>query len=281
MSGISSRRFSDTITALRLAGCVFAEDEAALLSEAAQNDDDLDALVHRRIVGEPLEQIVGWAEFAGLRLVVEPGVFVPRRRTEFLAQVSTALAAPLVNPVVLDLCCGVGAVGLAVSTSLRDVELLASDCEASAVRCARANIGARGRVFEGDLYDPLPSALRGKIDVVAANAPYVPSRAIELMPREARDWEPRSALDGGTDGLAIQRRVLAAAGEWLSPRGRVVVETSERQARETARLFADAGLTCEILRCDDVDATVVSGGLIHSRPVNEISSRRQLFPWCR
>ena len=123
---------------LRAAGCVFAEDEAALLIAAASSAAELERLVDQRVSGRPLEQILGWAEFCGLRIFVEPGVFVPRRRTEFLVDQAVALAGP--HPVVVDLCCGSGAVGAAVIDRLHDVELWAGDIDPAAVRCARRNL---------------------------------------------------------------------------------------------------------------------------------------------
>jgi release factor glutamine methyltransferase len=122
---------------------------------------------------------------------------------------------------------------------------------------APSHIGAR--VHEGDLYDPLPSGLRGRIDVLVANAPYVPTAAIPLMPPEAREHEPLLALDGGADGLDVQRRVIAEAPGWLAPGGWLLIETSEEQSPRTAALFEAAGFTTRVSRDDDLDATVVVG----------------------
>ncbi|MDH6128779.1 putative protein N(5)-glutamine methyltransferase [Kitasatospora sp. GP82] len=258
MSTSSSPLFFPVIvTRLRASGCVFAEDEAQLLIAAARTPEELAAMVHRRIIGLPLEQVVGWAEFCGQRIAVEPGVFVPRRRTEFLAGQAAALARP--GAVVVDLCCGSGAVGAALMASVDGVELYAADIDPAAVRCARRNIAGGGQVYEGDLYDPLPATLRGRIDVLVANAPYVPTGEIGLLPVEAREHEPRVALDGGSDGLDIQRRVTAAAPLWLAPGGHLLIETSERQAPQTAEAFARNGLIPHITSCDDLYATVVIG----------------------
>ena len=225
---------------LRSAGCVFAEDEARLLAEAAGSPDELERLVADRVAGLPLEVLVGWASFCGLRVAVAPGVFVPRRRTEFLARSAAALAGP--SSVVLDLCCGTGAVGAAVRSLVPGAEVYAAELDPAAVACARRNLPP-DRVFEGDLYDALPPALRGRIDVLVCNAPYVPTHAIAWMPPEARVHEPGVALDGGTDGLDVQARVAAGAPEWLAPGGALLVETSEGQAPGTAALMASAGLT--------------------------------------
>ncbi|MFD0922348.1 putative protein N(5)-glutamine methyltransferase [Saccharopolyspora rosea] len=241
---------------LRGAGCVFAEEEARLLVSAARDPGELRAMVDRRVAGTPLEHVLGWVEFCGARVVVEPGVFVPRRRTEFLVRTAVAAAGPDAR-VVVDLCCGSGAVGAAVHSALGRAELHAVDVDPAAVRCARRNID--GRVHEGDLYEPLPAELRGRVDVLVANAPYVPSGAIGSMPREARDHERRIALDGGADGLRVQRRVAAGAPGWLAPGGRLLVETGERQAAGLAEVFADAGLEPEVVRSEEADCTVVVG----------------------
>jgi release factor glutamine methyltransferase len=240
------------VTRLRAAGCVFAEDEAALLVEAG---GDLDALVDRRVAGEPLEQVLGWAEFCGLRFAVAPEVFVPRQRTRLLVREAAALARP--GSVVLDLCCGTGAVGVAVAASVGAVDLHAADVDPVAVDCARRN-GA-GSVYEGDLYRALPAALRGRVDVLVANAPYVPTGAIALMPPEARDHEARAALDGGDDGLDVQRRVAAGAPDWLAPGGALLIETSRGQAPGTLAAMTRVGLTARVVEDEELAGTVVVG----------------------
>jgi release factor glutamine methyltransferase len=248
------------VAALRAAGCVFAEDEAGLLVDAARSDADLETLLHRRAGGEPLEHVLGWAEFCGQRIAVGPGVFVPRRRTELLVR----LAADVVRPgaVVVELCCGTAAVATALAAAVRGLALHAVDIDPAAVACARRNLGpVGGRVYEGDLDAPLPAALRGHVDVVVANAPYVPTAAIAMMPPEARDHEPAVALDGGADGLDIQRRVAAVAPRWLAPGGHLLIETSEEQAPHTAAAVVEAGLVARVERCEERDATAVVGTL--------------------
>lgn len=268
------------VTRLRAAGCVFAEDEARLLVSTARTPSDLIAMTDRRIAGFPLEQVLGWAEFCGLRIAVDPGVFVPRRRTEFLVGRAAALvrargtAGP--RPVVVDLCCGTGAVGAALAAAVNGpapgtpaaappsvpprIDLHATDIEPAAVRCARRNIRpGTGQVYEGDLYTPLPPALRGRVDLLVVNAPYVPTDAIGLLPPEARDHEPRVALDGGADGLDVQRRVAADALRWLAPGGHLLIETSERQAPHTLDAFRRGGLVTRLATDDDLGATVAIG----------------------
>jgi release factor glutamine methyltransferase len=252
------------VARLRAAGCVFAEDEARLLiAAAASRPADLAAMVDRRVAGLPLEHVLGWAEFCGLRVVVGPGVFVPRRRSEFLVRQAVATltsAGTGQGPVVLDLCCGSGAVGLAVATALRGAELHAADVDPAATAYARRNLAAiGGQVYEGDLFDPLPAELRGRIDVLVVNAPYVPTSEIGLMPPEARLHEPQVALDGGPDGVGIHRRVAAQASAWLAAGGSLLIETSDRQVALTSDAMAAAGLAIDIASDDNLDATVVIG----------------------
>lgn len=246
------------IATLRAAGCVFAEDEAELLIATARDEVELAAMVEQRVSGLPLEHVLGWASFHGLRLEVDPGVFVPRRRTEFLVDQAIALSRP--GSVVVDLCCGTGALGVAVAAAAAPgaVELVAADIEPAAVRCARRNvIPAGGEVYEGDLFEALPPALRGRIDILLSNVPYVPTEEVRLLPAEARLHEPLVTLDGGSDGLEILRRVSASAGSWLAAGGHLLVETSERQAPTAVRILERDGLTARTAGSTDFHGTVV------------------------
>ena len=253
----------DIVAQLRAAGCVFAEDEARMLTAAARTPAELASMVQQRAGGLPLEQVLGWAEFCGLRITVARGVFVPRRRTEFLARQAIALArrdAGPGTPVVVDLCCGSGAVGAALAAALGPVELHAADIDPAAVRCARGNLAAAGgHVYQGDLYAPLPATLRGRVHVLVANVPYVPSAEVDLLPAEARIHEQRVALDGGPDGLGVLRRVAAAAAQWLAPGGHLLAEASQRQAAQAAAALTGAGLTAQVATSAEFGTAVVTG----------------------
>jgi release factor glutamine methyltransferase len=215
------------------------------------------------VSGEPLEQVLGWAAFCGLRIAVAPGVFVPRQRTALLVRLAVARARA--GTVVVDLCCGTGAIGAAVAAAVPGVRLHAADVAPAAVACARRNLAPfGGRVVEGDLFDPLPAGLRGRVGVLLANVPYVPTGQVDLLPPEARLHEPLVALDGGPDGLDVLRRVAAAAPGWLAPGGHLLVETSERQAPTATAVLAAAGLTPRLERSDAHDATV----LLAARPTD-------------
>jgi release factor glutamine methyltransferase len=248
------------VARLRAAGCVFAEDEARLLMATARTPEELDAMVERRAAGLPLEQVLGWAEFFGLRIAVDPGVFVPRRRTEFLVQQAAAIAPP--GAIVVDLCCGAGAIGAALAAALDRAEVHAVDIDPAAVRCARRNVP--GHVYEGDLYQPLPARLKGRVGILAANVPYVPTGEIGFLPPEARAHEPLAALDGGPDGLDVLRRVAAGAPGWLAPGGHLLIETSDRQAAPAAAAFEAGGLTARVVASADLSATVLIGTLTPS-----------------
>jgi release factor glutamine methyltransferase len=246
----------DVVARLRAGGCVFAEDEAALILETARDADELAAMVDRRVAGLPLEHVLGWASFHGVRVAVDPGVFVPRRRTEFLVEEALRVARP--GAVVVDLACGSGALGVAVAASV-PVSLYAADIELAAVRCARRNVVPYGgSVHQGDLFSALPASLRGRVDILLANVPYVPSADIQFLPAEARLYEPHVTLDGGSDGLDVLRRVAVEASEWLAPDGHLFTEMSTRQAPLAAALLAKHGLLAQITTNDDIGATVVT-----------------------
>ena len=233
------------VARLRSAGCVFAEEEAALLLSAARSREELDALVERRAAGEPLEQVVGWAEFAGLRIGRRPRRF-RAQATKRVPGLGGRRARGLASrrrgrsPVIVDLCCGTGALGLAVANGLAGwAELHAADLDPAAVACARAERGACRRArLRRRLVRRAAGGLRGRADILICNAPYVPTGDVAFLPAEARDHEPLVALDGGLDGLAILRRAASDAPGWLAPGGVLLVETSDRQAPEMAAAMA-------------------------------------------
>lgn len=252
---------SDRLVArLRAAGCVFAEEEADLLLGASADAVVLESLVARRVAGEPLELVLGWVDFAGVRVSIDPGVFVPRQRTAYVVEL--AADGLTRGAVVVDLCCGSGALGLALASRVPGLELYAADVSPAAVTCARRNLRpVGGQVHLGDLDAPLPDGLRDRIDVIVANVPYVPTDAVALMPPESRDHEPVATVDGGHDGLDVVRRVAALAPRWLAPGGRLFIETSRDQAPAAAAAFDGAGLLADVHHDDERGATVVAGRL--------------------
>ena len=274
------------VARLRAAGCVFAEDEARVLSESARDPAELDDLTAQRISGLPLEHVVGWAEFDGLRIAVSPPVFVPRQRSlrlvmaaveVILGRASDAITAREV--VVVDLCCGSGAIGRAVahrvpvSHPASTVDLWAVDVDPTAVACAARNLmPVQGKALPGDLYAGLPQHLRGRVDLVLASPPYVPTEALGLMPPEARLHEPRRALDGGPDGLVVARRMLIEAATWLAPRGRVALEVAEDQLAAATAAARAAGLPAYVVGeasdvVDDDSADGAGGWAVVAGPI--------------
>jgi putative protein-(glutamine-N5) methyltransferase len=244
------------VSRLRAAGCVYAEDEADLLLAAASSPAALADLTDRRVAGVPLEYLLGWAEFGGLRIAVDEGVFVPRARTALLVEAAAEVAGPA--PAVVDLCCGSGATTVALAHRLAPRWLAAADIDPAAVACARRNVvGLNVEVYEGDLFAPLPRRWRGRLDLVVANAPYVPTEAVALMPPEARLYEALVALDGGPDGLSVLRRVGAEAAGWLAPGGHLVVESGTTQLEALCAAFSEAGLIPTVRQDEDLDATAV------------------------
>ncbi|GAB3038962.1 methylase [Nocardioides flavus (ex Wang et al. 2016)] len=248
------------VARLRAAGCVWAEEEAGLLAEAAPGPAALDDLVSRRAAGEPLELLLGWVGFLGRRLMVAPGVFVPRRRTELLARTTLTEVAARNRPegaaaVVVEMCCGVAPVAACLPSG---VEAHAADVSEVALACARSN-APRAALHAGDLYEALPHALRGRVDVLAANAPYVPTDRIAAMPPEARDHEPVAALDGGEDGVELHRRLAEGAPGWLAPGGVLVVETGRPQVALTRGAMAHAGLATRVVEDPAIAGCVVVG----------------------
>ena len=249
------------IARLRAAGCVFAEEEAALLLDATTDPSALDGLVARRVAGEPLEHLLGWVDFAGTRVLVGPGVFVPRQRTALVVEVAAGLLGQ--GDVVVDLCCGAGALGTALASRVPGIEVHAVDIEPPAVAWARRNLEpVGGTAYVGDLDAPLPGSLRGRVAVVVANAPYVPTGRIADMPAESRDHEPRVTVDGGADGLAVLRRVVARSPYLLRPAGRLVVEAGRDQVPALVQAFGAAGFDAvEHHHDDERGAHAVAGRL--------------------
>jgi release factor glutamine methyltransferase len=205
---------------LAAAGCVAAADEAAELLAAAPDPGTLDAWLAQREAGVPLPWIIGATTFAGRRLAIGPGVYVPRAQTEELAERAAALLRP--GGRALDLCTGGGAVAAHLAAAVAGARVVGIDIDPIAVSWARRNGVA---VIVADLAAPV----RGRFDVVTAVPPYVPTDAVRLLPPDVVRHEPRRALDGGDDGLAVARRVVAAAAVLLRPGGWLVIELGGEQ----------------------------------------------------
>ena len=225
------------VDALRAGGVVAAEEEADELLAAAESSAALEAMVARRLDGEPTAWITGTVDFLGVEVRVEPDVYVPRWKTEAVAR--HALAHLPDDGVAVDLCTGSGAIAAFLVAHRPGARVAATDVDAAAVRCAEAN-GVEAHY--GDLFDPLPHSLHHRVDVVVAVTPYVPDGKLALLPRDVLAHEPVHALRGGTDGLDAATRILDACAAWLTPRGAVVLECGADQVDELAARMARAGL---------------------------------------
>jgi release factor glutamine methyltransferase len=208
------------------AGFVAAAEEAEELLARADGDAELlDALVQRRLTGEPLAWITGGVTFCGLRIRVDPGVYVPRWQSEALA-LRAAERLPQ-DGVAIDLCTGCGAIAKVLSARHPEARVVASDLDERAVACARAN-GVE--VYRGDLFAPLPLEIEGRADVVVGVVPYVPTPDLPLLQRDTLTFETPLSYDGGGDGTAILRRVLADTRRFLRPDGALLLELGGEQA---------------------------------------------------
>ena len=215
--------------ALRAAGCVFAEDEAAVLRGEARTRGHLGPCSPAGSAESRWSRSSAGRSSAACVWPWRPGCSSHAAAARCSSTWRSRTCRAHQGRVVVDLCCGTGAVGLAVADRVDAVDLHASDLDPVCGPGARRNLGEE-RVHEGDLYDALPASLAGQVDVLVANAPYVPTDEIFLMPAEARDHEHRVALDGGSDGLDLHRRIAAGAPDWLRPGGILLIETSRRQA---------------------------------------------------
>jgi release factor glutamine methyltransferase len=240
---------------LRAAGMPSPDADARWLVEEAAPELDgpvttralahFDALLARRRAGEPLQYVLGHWAFRSLDLLVDPRVLIPRPETELVAEAAIDELRRLGGTVAVDLGTGSGAIALAVAVEVPAARVWGVDRSPDAVAVARANTagvgraGARVTIVEGDWFGALPEELRGSVDVLVANPPYVASG--DALPDEVTRWEPAGALFAGADGLDDIRRIVAGTPEWLRRPGSLVVELDPRQAATVEQLARDAG----------------------------------------
>ncbi len=246
------------VAALAAAGCISPDEEADELLEAAHGDRDLlDRLIDRRGTGEPLEWIVGSLSFCGTRIHLDPGVYVPRWHTEALVRRAAELLPR--GGLVVDLCTGSGAIPAALAAMRPDARILATDIDPTAVGCARAN-GVDVRV--GDLDTALPTTIAGTVDVMTAVVPYVPTDALQLLPRDVQAFEPRHALDGGAGGTRLLERVIERSVAWLRPGAWLLLELGGDQSQPMLAKMRAVGFgETRVLRDAEYDDRGVEGRL--------------------
>ncbi|MCP4571590.1 MAG: peptide chain release factor N(5)-glutamine methyltransferase [bacterium] len=207
-------------------------------------------LIKRRAAGEPLQTILGETEFYSRAFKVEPGVFVPRPETERLVETAAELLAPgdrnHIAPVAVEVGCGSGIIAVSLALEVPRLTLWATDVNPQAVALTKRNArthGVDGRltVLAGNRFTPLPEHLRGAVDLMVSNPPYVRTDDIEGLDREVAEHDPHTALDGGKDGLDYYRALAAGLGTWVRPGGWIAVEIGDDQAAEVQAIFAAAG----------------------------------------
>jgi release factor glutamine methyltransferase len=210
-------------------------------------------MVARRARREPLQHILGTQEFMGLEFAVTPAVLIPRHDTEVLVEEIVKRAAPASR--ILDIGVGSGCIAVALVKSLPQAEVWGVDKSPEALVLAERNAvqhGVRVTLFEGSLFEPFPGQ---RFDLVVSNPPYIPTGDLENLQPEVRDFEPRSALDGGADGLDFYRLIIPAAPGYLSPGGWLLFEAGIDQAGAVLALFEATGRFGEFFTAKD------SGGI--------------------
>ncbi len=207
--------------------------------ESSRDDPELlRCWTARRLNGEPLPWITGFATFLGHPVLVDPGVYVPRPQSELLAGRAIELLPE--RGVAADLCTGSGAIALALRNAHPRARVVATDIDVRAVACAAKN-GIE--VYHGHLADPLPETLFGQVDLVVAVVPYVPTDELAFLPRDVRRYEPRGALDGGANGTVLLEQALLSGAQLLHPGGSVLLELGGSQDEELLPLVKAAGLS--------------------------------------
>lgn len=251
-SGISDAGADAELLVLHAAGI----DRMAAYRDDTRVDDavrrDIMKLLERRAKGEPVQYILGWVDFLGLRIEVGRGVLIPRPETELVAEEAMRLLRGFLEkssvvapayPRILDLCSGSGCISLALGKEFPGAVVFGTDISATAinysVRNGRTNGISNVTFIEGSLYDPVKAF--APFELIISNPPYIVSSDLDGLQREIREWEPRSALDGGADGLDFYRKIFSEAKEHLAERGLVILELGFGQSGDVARIALKAG----------------------------------------
>lgn len=202
-------------------------------------------MIARRAAGEPTQLIKGYTEFKGLKLIQRPGTFIPRDSSEFLAEQAIKRIRRRKDPVAVDMACGTGPVALAVKNEVASATVYGADIASDAIRDARANarklkVGAK--FVCGDMFQPLPKSLRGKVDVITIHPPYVARGELKDLPDEIKLFEPVHVLtDGSKEGMGLVEMTVDAAPAWLRPGGWLLIEVSPDRARAVMSVMRRGG----------------------------------------
>ena len=221
------------------------------------------ALVTRRAGGEPFPFLTGYIEFYGLHLEVTPGSFVPRPSSELTVDRAVRRAKQMKDPVIVDVCAGAAPIALAVADEVPRADVWALDIDKDGLAQGRKN--AKKLEIEnvhfapGDMYDPLPTRLKGEVDIITGHVPYVLPGELEDLPSEVREYEPLSTLsDSSEDGLGLMRRAISESMDWLKPGGWLLLEVAEDLGDKLQEMCEEAGLIPKGVASDDDGLSVVS-----------------------
>lgn len=259
-AGVATPEVDVRLLAAHALGIPHRRVRSGLDAATTEQLDVLERLVERRAQRVPVQQLTGTAPFRYLDLLVGPGVFVPRPETEVLVGLGLDLlrrgavgeARTVVEP-----CTGTGAVGLALATEQPGLRVISTELTPAAVELARRNLarveageadveglaaGSSVQILQGDLLAPVPASLRGEVDLLISNPPYLPQSARTELPPEVADHDPDTALFGGPDGYEVVDRLVQAADTWLVPGGWLVLEIDDRRGEVAARRAEAAGL---------------------------------------
>jgi release factor glutamine methyltransferase len=253
------------IKLLQQAGIESAEREAVWILEAALERTHLqlrldgdrsvlpaqreraDAFLRRRAAREPLQYLLGSQEFCGRELTVTPAVLIPRPETEVLVEEVTRALGQTKAPLIADVGTGSGCIAVTLALSLGQAEIYGTDCSSTALQVAHDNLARHGvadrvTLLEGDLLQPLEThSVQGRIAAIVSNPPYIPENELDRLQPEVRLFEPRLALAGGPDGLAIHRRLVSEAVRYLAPGGILAMEVGAGSASACVELVRAQG----------------------------------------
>lgn len=202
-------------------------------------------LLSQRCQFVPIAYIIGRKEFYGLNFYIKTGVLIPRPETEFVVEETLKAAGTISYPVIADLCCGSGAISVAIAVNNNKAKIYAIEISDIACEVARFNINAhdvkdRVSLFKGDLWTPLEERKIRELDIIVSNPPYIPSQELKNLPKDVKN-EPRLALDGGSDGLEFYHRIVSRAPEFLKPGGRIIFEIGWNQASDVKSILEKSG----------------------------------------
>jgi release factor glutamine methyltransferase len=235
----------ERIEAEELLGFVLGEEPEPRDQIPASAATRFKRLVARRASGEPLPYIKGFTDFRGLDHLARPGVFVPRDSSEFLAEQAIRRLRRRSSPVAVDLATGGGTIALAIANEVPRARVFGADVSKEAIALARTNarrFGLSVRFAVGDLFEAIPRAIAGTVDVITLHPPYVPVGDVRHLPDEIREWEPVHTLtDRSRDGLGLIGRTVTEAPDWLRTGGWLLMEVSPDRAREVAVVFRSGG----------------------------------------